>query len=239
MRCYRGQRKRIRRRWELLGQWVSFNHAIRWIGGSPTALGNLCSTCLITATAVNSDGTVMVGEAQFVQNGPITAYRWVNGTITNLGQLQGGNSNALAVSADGSVVVGQGGGGNGQAFIWTAATGMQTLSAVLAAANVDLTGWGLTQATGISADGTVIVGNGTYGNQGTGWIAHLAGSFSLTATHDFNGDGKSDIAWRNSDGDVGMWLMNGTQILQQPGFGQRTQQLDDRRPARLQRRRLC
>ena len=69
------------------------------------------------------------------------------------------------MSADGSVVVGYGGSGNGQAFIWTAATGMQTLSAVLAAANVDLTGWGLNQATGISADGTVVVGNGTFGNQ--------------------------------------------------------------------------
>jgi hypothetical protein len=34
----------------------------------------------------------------------------------------------------------------------------------------------------------------------------------LTATHDFNGDGKSDILWRNSDSTVGLWLMNGTQF---------------------------
>jgi len=32
------------------------------------------------------------------------------------------------------------------------------------------------------------------------------------ATHDFNGDGMSDILWRNSDGTVGLWLMNGTQF---------------------------
>ena len=37
----------------------------------------------------------------------------------------------------------------------------------------------------------------------------------IVAAHDFNGDGKSDIAWLNSNGDVGMWLMNGTQISQQ------------------------
>ena len=34
------------------------------------------------------------------------------------------------------------------------------------------------------------------------------------ATHDFDGDGKSDILWRNVDGDIGIWLMNGSQILQ-------------------------
>ena len=42
---------------------------------------------------------------------------------------------------------------------------------------------------------------------------------TLTATHDFNGDGYSDIAWRNSNGDFGIWLMNGTQILNNPDLG--------------------
>ena len=36
------------------------------------------------------------------------------------------------------------------------------------------------------------------------------------ATHDFNSDGYSDILWRDTGGDVGMWLMNGTQIRQDP-----------------------
>jgi probable HAF family extracellular repeat protein len=159
------------------------NHAIRWIGGSPTSIGNPCPTCEISATAVNSDGAVMVGDARFTSNGPISAYRWVNGTTTALGQLPGGNSShALGVSADGSVVVGYGGSGNGQAFIWTATTGMQLLSDVLAGLGVNLSGWGLGAATGISADGTVIVGTGDYGNQGTGWIAYLRGGPSFTAT---------------------------------------------------------
>jgi hypothetical protein len=38
----------------------------------------------------------------------------------------------------------------------------------------------------------------------------------VVGTGDFNGDGKSDILWRNSNGDVGIWLMNGTQTLSQP-----------------------
>jgi hypothetical protein len=31
--------------------------------------------------------------------------------------------------------------------------------------------------------------------------------------HDFNGDGYSDIAWRDTSGDAAMWLMNGTQSI--------------------------
>ena len=34
------------------------------------------------------------------------------------------------------------------------------------------------------------------------------------ATHDFNGDGKSDILWRNSNGSVAAWLINGGQVTQ-------------------------
>jgi hypothetical protein len=41
---------------------------------------------------------------------------------------------------------------------------------------------------------------------------------ALTDTHDFNGDGKSDIAWRDASGDVAIWLMNGAQILQGAAF---------------------
>jgi hypothetical protein len=44
------------------------------------------------------------------------------------------------------------------------------------------------------------------------------GSDKLAATHDFNGDAKSDIVWRDSAGDVGLWLMNGAQVLQGAAF---------------------
>jgi hypothetical protein len=33
-------------------------------------------------------------------------------------------------------------------------------------------------------------------------------------SHDFNGDGLSDVLFRDSSGNVGLWLMNGTSILQ-------------------------
>jgi autotransporter-associated beta strand protein len=41
----------------------------------------------------------------------------------------------------------------------------------------------------------------------------------LSATHDFSGDSKSGILWRDATGDVGMWLMNGTTIQQSNTLG--------------------
>jgi hypothetical protein len=38
-------------------------------------------------------------------------------------------------------------------------------------------------------------------------------------TGDFNGDGKADIAWRNTGGDVAIWLMNGLQVLSAADLG--------------------
>jgi hypothetical protein len=48
----------------------------------------------------------------------------------------------------------------------------------------------------------------------------LAGNFSLVAnfarytnTHDFNGDGYSDILWRDNSGNMAIWEMQGSTIL--------------------------
>jgi uncharacterized protein YhjY with autotransporter beta-barrel domain len=78
---------------------------------------------------------------------------------------------AFAVNHDGSVVVGNSG---DQAFRWTAKDNMQSIQGLLTAAGVNMSGWGLTSATGVSADGTVIVGNGTNSNLQEGWLARLA-----------------------------------------------------------------
>jgi phospholipase/lecithinase/hemolysin len=37
-------------------------------------------------------------------------------------------------------------------------------------------------------------------------------SWSVAVTGDFNGDGKSDILWSNTNGDTSIWFMNGTQV---------------------------
>jgi len=41
----------------------------------------------------------------------------------------------------------------------------------------------------------------------------------LAGTHDFNGDGFSDIAWRDSGGNVALWLMEGARTSQSGGLG--------------------
>ncbi len=39
------------------------------------------------------------------------------------------------------------------------------------------------------------------------------------ATHDLNGDGFSDVVWRDNAGDLAVWLMNGTRVLQAAALG--------------------
>ena len=69
----------------------------------------------------------------------------------------------------------------------------------------------LLDASGLSAPRSAalapVFGNGIFSTTHT-----------LTYTHDFNGDNRSDILWRDTAGDVGMWLMNGGQILQGAAF---------------------
>jgi parallel beta-helix repeat protein len=38
-------------------------------------------------------------------------------------------------------------------------------------------------------------------------------------THDFNGDGKSDILWLDGSGNAAIWLMNGAQVIQSAAVG--------------------
>lgn len=109
---------------------------------------------------------------------PTEAFRWTSsGGMVGLGDLPGGSFNSLAfgVSADGSVVVGRSLTASGfEAFIWDETNGMQRLADVLTDAGLDLTGWTLEQATGVSADGKTLVGVGTNpSGDDEAWVASL------------------------------------------------------------------
>ena len=41
------------------------------------------------------------------------------------------------------------------------------------------------------------------------FVANVPTSWSIVETGDFNGDGKSDILWRDTSGNVAIWTMNG------------------------------
>lgn len=114
---------------------------------------------------ISDDGRVIVGSHQtggVEGQGAMHAFRWTGDVgAVDLGVLPGGvdHSTATAVNADGTVIVGSSG-SNVEAFIWDRASGMRSLEKVLQAAGVDIQGWHLRRAVGVSDDGTRILGYG-------------------------------------------------------------------------------
>lgn len=143
---------------------VAFPIARRWPqSGDPYLIPGRSS-----AQAVNADGSVIVGyDGQ-------SAFRWENGVVTDLPGVPGATSAvARGVSGDGSIVIGEAAvAGGSQAFIWSDSTGTRNLRDVLISLGAaGLESWSLTSATGISADGSVIVGRGLYQGQQLAWAA--------------------------------------------------------------------
>ncbi len=125
------------------------------------------------AYETNADGSVVVGRSGH------QAFRWTPSEgMVGLGDLPGGefSSQAFGVSADGSLVIGNSSTVGGfEAFIWDAVNGMQNLKSIFIDEGLDLTGWRLTDAWGVSADGRTFAGTGInpQGNQ-EAWIASIA-----------------------------------------------------------------
>jgi probable HAF family extracellular repeat protein len=127
--------------------------AFRWTAGSGmVGLGDLAGGWFYSdATGVSADGSVVVGWSE--SGSGFEAFRWTSGGgMVGLGDLAGGSfqSRPFGASADGSVVVGYGMGASGlEAFRWTSGGGMVSL--------------GAGYATGVSSDGLLVVGNGSFG----------------------------------------------------------------------------
>ena len=130
------------------------------------------------ANAISEDGSTIVGFERPTWNGG-AAFRWTAATgISGLGTLPGDDhSEAYAVDGDGSVIVGRsflGSGIDPHAIIWDTAHGMRDLESLLTGDGMNLAGWELTEATGISADGLTIAGNGIDPHgEGEAWVARL------------------------------------------------------------------
>jgi uncharacterized membrane protein len=161
---------------------------IRQLALLPGATGANVNTARAIAWGANQDGSVIVGEARDSLTG-LNAALWTfdtttgGSTLTNLGDLPGApstnptglpNARARDVSADGKVVVGVGQSELGnEAFIWIEGQGMFSLRNYLTT-NLglsNLTGWTLSDATGISDDGRTIVGLGIVGGRTTAFVA--------------------------------------------------------------------
>lgn len=116
------------------------------------------------ARAISADGSVIILEGQHGIS------RWTSDG--GIAPFAAGPVQVADVSADGSIVVGTLVAFGDDAVVVDAAHDPVPLSALLAAEGIDLTGWDLSHATGISADGHTIVGYGTNpSGQTEAWLA--------------------------------------------------------------------
>jgi probable HAF family extracellular repeat protein len=130
------------------------------------------------ANDVSADGAVVVGQSRG------EAFRW---TMSEGMQSLGSNANASAISADGFVIVGR---SHGRAFRWTASTGLVLLSDAASSG-----------ASGVSADGAIIVGSLSDGEREFQWteeggvvdIDALAGLAEGTWASDISSDGSTIV----------------------------------------------
>lgn len=130
-------------------------------------IGNFGGT-YTSLSAMSGDGTVLVGASYTVDNAEYHAYRYVasTSTISDLGTLGGTYSYASDLNSDGSIVIGTSSDSSdtNHGFVWSEATGMETVEEWMIAHGVTLDGDMTTSADLISADGSVIVGQTTSGS---------------------------------------------------------------------------
>ncbi|MCF7955097.1 MAG: PEP-CTERM sorting domain-containing protein [Phycisphaerae bacterium] len=169
------------------GRSASGTEAFRWTSDTGMAgLGDLPGGNYYSqANGISDDGSAIVGRSRSASG--YEAFLWtVEDGMIGLGALPGSNfySTAKAVSNNG-IVVGSSDiafeSGSGRAFIWDQNNGIRNLRQVLETDyNLDLSGWILSTAFGISADGTTIVGTGANpdGNAES-WVAIVPEPCSL------------------------------------------------------------
>ncbi len=175
---------------------ATVQHAYRWTAaGGMVDIGAPAGAARSSrAFGVSADGSVVVGEGEFVDAGTFSgfrtgAYRWTAaGGFQSLGALQPlFPTYAFSVSGDGSVIVGAGGvsitvGGSGingsRAFRWTQATGLVPIG--------PLAGHQYADAAGVSDNGRIVVGTSSIGpldHNGVGGVLRGRGTaFRWTQT---------------------------------------------------------
>ncbi|MGC4087234.1 MAG: hypothetical protein QM756_04880 [Polyangiaceae bacterium] len=156
--------------------WLSngTTQAVWWSSGSgPVGLAGTNGS----ASWISKDGTVIVGA---VGTTDLVATRW-SGTayttrqsLTALPSTGSTSCTANATSQNGSVTVGYCYVSDAAiaATVWTGTT-VQSLADILVASGTSTAGWSLDSALGVSDDGKVIAGNGSYNGAHRAWVARI------------------------------------------------------------------
>jgi hypothetical protein len=180
--------------------------------GQSVALSADSSTAIIGGPQDNSG----VGAAWvFTPSGGV----WTQQGPKLVGGANGGFSEqggAVGLSGDGNTAIVGGPNNAGAIWVFTRSGGVwpQLGAELVGTGAVGPDGAEQGASVAITADASTLIEGGPEDAIGVGAAWVFVVPHNLTATHDFNGDGISDILWRNSAGAVGMWLMNGAQILQ-------------------------
>jgi probable HAF family extracellular repeat protein len=172
--------------------------AVRWDrSGVVTPLSESAIYTSTTASAASHNGSVVVGEV--VEGDSSVAMRWANGSSVVVAD----NAQAMAISADGSVVVGRFVPDVIQAFRWTAATGAVGLGF--------LPGGNSSDALGISTDGSVVVGGANTAASGPFYEAFRWTAAGGMQSIGHIGNGSTFATGTTADGSVIVGEANGQQ----------------------------
>ncbi len=164
-----------------VGMFGNNYNPIARIWSSPTTwstIGTLPGGTWSTGVAISDNGQAATGSAD---NGVASqrAYRWsLAFGMEDLGPMPTapattGWSRGYAITPDGLVVVGDGAIDatlSNRGAMFSTVNGLVNLNTYLPTVGVNLAGWNLWEATGVSADGTAICGNGAYLGQERGWV---------------------------------------------------------------------
>jgi probable HAF family extracellular repeat protein len=153
-------------------------HPFRWtIAGGLQDLGTLPGGDNAWAVAVSRDGSAIVGFGNSAADHHDRAWRWTAATgMNSLGLARGAaGARAWGVNGDGTTIVGDLLPINGPAhgFLWNTTIGMVDIQTYFASLGIDLTGWVLSDAYGVSADGLTITGHGVHAGVPEPWIATI------------------------------------------------------------------
>ena len=170
--------------WSMNGQSVSSSAAVTYQGNQ---LAPDASWSVAGAADFNNDGNA---DLLWRQSSGALALWTMNGSSVSSSAAVTYQGNQLAPDASWSVAgIGDFNGDGSADVFWRQSTGALSL-------------WSMNGSSVASSSAITFQGN----------IIAPDASWSVAGIGDFNGDGHADILWRQSNGSVAMWLMNGSSV---------------------------